>query len=284
MYDDMRMREFVHILDELKGIRVLCPHGYGEPLLHSGFLEMMREVHRRGIKIHLVTNGLLLTLQIAESFLKECDPYGITFSVDAGEAESYESIRIGASFSTLLENVRTTVEARNRLNPSTKIIFHCVIGSHNINQIEPLSRLAWQLGVDLVEFDDITLYNVGPADEDHAIRTTGLIGLVNQRSEEMNAKYAPKTRIHFSDPTAIVNCPLPWTQVFVEANGDVCGFGCADLRSPSVSYLGNIHRMSFKKMWNGDKMQRTRLAFATATVPKDWCCYKCTLYTNPKRW
>jgi len=267
---DMSMSDFRHILDELAGVALISLHGWGEPLIHPQFLEQMREVHQRDLTNHLVTNGLLLDSRTSESLMSECPPVKITFSVDGGTQDAYEKIRVGGRFDILVENVRGIVEARNRLSPTTQIDFYCTLGVHNLNQIEPISELACSLGVDHVTFSDLTLYDVGVADADHAIRVQNVSNEVYARVARLNEKFGKSTHVTFTGQKE-VGCDLVWTQVLVQVNGDASTCGCDPAR-------GNIFRTPLKKLWNSSEWCKFRRQMVEDSLPKWYGCDTCILH------
>lgn len=269
---DMTLEDFKHVLGELKGVKSVSAHGWGEPLMHPQFMELMREIRNHGMDNHLVTNGLLLNERLSKTFIQECEPIKITFSVDAGEKEAYEQIRIGAKFDLLLNNIRAAIANRNQFNPSTQVDLYCTLGTHNLNQIESLAKLGASLGVDVVSFNDLTLYNLGIADSEHAIRTNRLLDVVSSRVKQLNRSYAPKTKIMFSWQQER-GCELAWTQILVQVNGDVSTCGCDPAR-------GNILRTPLKELWNNAEWRKFRRQMLNGEMPQTFGCYTCTLYNR----
>ena len=270
---DMTVLEYEHVLDELRGVAAISPHGWGEPLLHPRFLEMMRMTHRRGMTIHLVTNGLLLTPDIADPFISECHPTGVTFSVDAGEPDAYERLRLGGKYSTFVKNVKSTITIRDKLSPQTQVIFYCTLGTHNLEQIEPLSELGWKLGVDVINFSDLTLYNLGIADAQHAIRTTNMVNHIRERIAQADCRYAPNTRIVFSGQKTVGSCMLAWMQILIQVNGDMSTCACDPAR-------GNIFQNSFKELWNNSDTRNFRRQILEGSLAETTGCYTCILYNR----
>ncbi|MGB9785289.1 MAG: radical SAM protein, partial [Fervidicoccaceae archaeon] len=70
---DMSSELFMKILEdaeEFPELRMIIFGGIGEPLVHPKFLEMMREVKRRGHALGITTNGTLMSEKIAEEIVK----------------------------------------------------------------------------------------------------------------------------------------------------------------------------------------------------------------------
>lgn len=73
----------------------------GEPLLRSDLLDLLNLICQNSIDVHLVTNGTLLTSKIISS-LKTLG-VKVMISVDGATATTYESIRNGSNFKTVIE-------------------------------------------------------------------------------------------------------------------------------------------------------------------------------------
>lgn len=99
----MKFELFQKIVGELP--RASRTHLYyrGEPLLHPQIKEMAAYIRERGNKLAIQTNGTLSTDGLAADRL--------TFSFDAPDKETYESIRRGAKYDEVLHNVESAVRS-----------------------------------------------------------------------------------------------------------------------------------------------------------------------------
>src|SRR3989344_5333310 len=79
-------------------------HGLGEPLLHPQLDQMIAYVHEAGIKVGLSTNITLLTKKKSEMLIRAGLDY-LILPMEGARAETYEKIRLGASFEKVLENI-----------------------------------------------------------------------------------------------------------------------------------------------------------------------------------
>ena len=116
----------------------------GEPLLQKELFEIIKIIHRYGIRVYLITNGMLLDENIIRRF-RELD-VNLMISIDGADKESYERIRKGASFGRLKESV----ELANDYN----ILDSCpvTIGKHNHQQIGKLFKFAKEIGYKKITF------------------------------------------------------------------------------------------------------------------------------------
>lgn len=130
----MSLTVFRKIVDEMKehphsALRIFAR---GETLLHPDIVEMVRIAKQEAqlLVVSLITNGILLRGEIAESFIR----YGldvVEVSLDALTEETYRKVRPLAGkvsrerrspFESIVENVLNYVDLRDRLNPACKIV------------------------------------------------------------------------------------------------------------------------------------------------------------------
>jgi MoaA/NifB/PqqE/SkfB family radical SAM enzyme len=86
--------------------RTVAFAGFGEPLLHPRFPEMIRLAHESGLRTEITTNAMLLTPATAER-LVYAGLDQITVSVDGTSNKSHGAVRPGASLDRIVRNVRT---------------------------------------------------------------------------------------------------------------------------------------------------------------------------------
>jgi len=95
--------------------------GGGEPMLHAQAVDLMEYAKKAGAKVGLITNGSRFT-EVNSRRLLEANVDMIEFSVDAADAETYDRVRKGLKWETLVENVQRMIALRSRLKSATKII------------------------------------------------------------------------------------------------------------------------------------------------------------------
>ena len=64
----------------------------GEPLLRSGFLEMLEVIDTRRVRVHVASNGYSLTEQTVER-LRTVGIHKLSISVDGGTAAHHDAMR-----------------------------------------------------------------------------------------------------------------------------------------------------------------------------------------------
>lgn len=133
--------------------------GYGEPMVHPDFLEMVRLAKDTGAEVEMTTNGMMLTRERAEALL-ELQLDRINVSVDGLTPDSYGDIRVNGDLDRVIQNLRYLHQLKVRkvgrhAKPLFAIAF--VAMKSNIDEIPQLAKLASYIGA-----WDIKVSNVVP--------------------------------------------------------------------------------------------------------------------------
>ncbi|MEY2584719.1 MAG: hypothetical protein QOD80_745 [Verrucomicrobiota bacterium] len=122
-----------------------------EPLMSPWFTEILRLAAPFKIpSLYFLTNGQLLTEKVAEAVIAA----GVTqvqISADGARKETYERIRRGARFETLLRNIRYLARRKQELERSSPTLqFNVVLMQSNLEELELYVDLAEELGVEWI--------------------------------------------------------------------------------------------------------------------------------------
>ncbi len=103
-----------------RGARKLLPFLHGESLLVPGVLDYFREARRLAPETHinLTTNGSRLDEEIGDALLRERLVDSVIVSIDGGDRETYEGIRIGLNYDEVRDNVLRFIRRRDELGMS----------------------------------------------------------------------------------------------------------------------------------------------------------------------
>jgi len=141
---DMSEGTFDRLLDGLKNLEhkpVMVFGGFGEPLFHPNIIEMLARAKEMTQRVEVITNGLLLSEQMAREFIRlRLDM--AWFSVDRFHADAYGN---GA---TPLPNMERLNRLRRSLSsqlPETGLVF--VATNSNVDRLPDLLRTAGCYGV-----------------------------------------------------------------------------------------------------------------------------------------
>lgn len=200
--------------------------GGGEPMLHPQAVELMEYAKQKGAKVGLITNGSRFTEESSNRLLTAGVDM-IEFSVDAADAETYQRVRAGLQWETLVANVSRMIALRNELGSTTKII------ASGVNQkgvdIEAVAKF-WEPIVDNFQ------------------KRKYLTWGINDPSKSADSSpYLP--------PDEQIPCPFIFERLNIDSRGKVmvCGFDIA-----AATDMGNIHEKSIKEIWHGEGFNHYR--------------------------
>lgn len=113
----MNMEIFARLADEAYKIQpnIISLHGHGEPLMHPNIVEMVEMLSSRKLVTELVTNGDLLTLEMAASLL-EAGLDNLIISHPAISLENWKSCRIDGDMAKSDEAISEAIEVWDESN------------------------------------------------------------------------------------------------------------------------------------------------------------------------
>ena len=139
-------KSFYELAPYFAACRIVIINGYGEPFIHPHIAEIISAFEKYGIRLFTTTNIQHLPPggpdQTNKVFAR------INVSCDGATAETYESIRRGASFDTFVKNVKIL---RGQC-PDVQLFMSVVAMRQNIGEAVELVRLAKELGFEEIRF------------------------------------------------------------------------------------------------------------------------------------
>jgi MoaA/NifB/PqqE/SkfB family radical SAM enzyme len=127
--------------------------GFGEPLVHPDFLEMVHLARERWLRIEVITNGTLLNAALARE-LAALGVARVTISLDGPDEGTYSGVR-GDALEVVLANLAALLEARRRSRRPLSVGLAFVAMRRNIASLPRLLQLAARLGVDFVTVSNV---------------------------------------------------------------------------------------------------------------------------------
>jgi MoaA/NifB/PqqE/SkfB family radical SAM enzyme len=132
--------------------------GFGEPTAHPRILDMIRTVKALGLRAEMTTNATLLDDALVDGLLAErLDTLWI--SLDGTTEESFETIREGASFPRVLENVERLGRLNGRGGHEIEIGIAFVVMKTNLGDVKHLDRLARSVGARRIMVSHVLPYS-----------------------------------------------------------------------------------------------------------------------------
>ena len=184
----------------------------GEPLLHPEIKEILEYIRTEDLRLTVETNGVLCTSELAEKMAACKDPF-VSVSLDGADAETHEWVRgVTGSFEAALKGTQNLAEVGLR----PQVIM--TIMRHNKEQIEPMVRVAENLGAGSVKFNILqpTARGERMHSNGEALAIEELVDLGKWVENTLSADTS--LNLHYDHPIAF----RPLGKMFGE-NGDSCG-------------------------------------------------------------
>ena len=252
-----------------------------EPFMTRDFPDRLKSVRAFGVPFSdLITNGTLLNEPSIGKIL-DAEITCLTFSIDGGTKETYEAIRTGARWETVMANLRLFQRMRKdrgAMLPQLRI--NHVLSEMNIDHFAAFLALAAEIkpekiGVRTVSrmSEAVIQESADPAFWDKIRIARGQLAEFCQRTGVEDAGFLrdrPTTIDLFSDTGDKLICRAPWEHLAIHPNGDV--YPCmAWTREPA----GNFARQTFSEIWHGSEFEALRREFASVKPGMD--CLNCMI-------
>jgi len=230
----MKLELFKKVVDEARSFaNDVYLHHRGEPLVNPAFMDMVAYARATGLKVRFHTNGSLLDPEKANRLL-DASPNLVSFSVDGFDKETYEAVRVGATFEKTVANIRYFAEQRRARRLSLPYIVVEKIRFKNPSRPENPEKTA-------------------------ALRAEFLRAGVDEVIEKDEYIWAGD-RVAAPGPRTCSCCTFPWYAMVICADGTVTP--CPqDFHAKMV--MGDANRQSLADIWNGPAYRDLRRRFRT---------------------
>jgi len=168
----------------------------GEPLMHPQIGELLGILRNEKLRFTVETNGVLCTPELARELVRSGLGH-VSVSLDGADADTHEWVRgVKGCFEAAVDGIKNLVAAGAR--PQVIMTLMC----RNVEQIEPLVRLAESLGAFSVKFNIVQPTARGV--KMHEAGETLSIGEIVRLGEwvENGLSSGTKLRLHYSHPAA----------------------------------------------------------------------------------
>jgi MoaA/NifB/PqqE/SkfB family radical SAM enzyme len=261
--------------------------GWGEPLLHPHFWDIVRVVKSSGAKVGFTTNATpLVDKHINQLFEQQVDIMGV--SLAGVTPKTHEQFRHGCDFARLeqaLRKIKQQKHERKLEGPSVHLAF--MVLRSNWQEIAQLPALAEKWGASQVVISHLSLIGTEAMQEESILLHPQLWPEVNttfERAKEAAAKQG--ILLHYHHPHLDEPCAICTENVlhtcFISYRGDVspcvmtnislqpgasAQFWFQQQAYPVKNYLfGNINERPLPEIWNNAKASEFRAAFRERIV------------------
>ena len=286
---EMNFDNFRKVVDPLLPyLEVAWLQGEGEPFLCKDIFKMIKYLKRRSVHVTTVTNATLLTKDLGSKILSSgLDE--ISFSLDGATAETYEQIRIGASFEKVTNNIKTftSLDKNSSRKDDLNVCAFVVAMKDNLCELPDIVSLVHRLGIKYLWVQDVQFQQLdaGFATKKESLRASAEQDEVEKKQIEEIVKKALKLAYKYNlqilryggksifDRLLIARsrqkCVWPWTSVYV--TWDCFASPCC---IPSNYFCGNLLEEPFNKIWNNSKYHDFRERLKSGRLP--YQCVNCS--------
>lgn len=243
----------------------------GEPLMNRDMPEILELAARAGVGSNLMTNGTLLTPELADHLVASCRLDILTFSVDGATAETCEKLRRGLKFDDLLSAISSVVEAKRRHGLDRPVVqANSIAMRDNIEELPDLVRLAARVGIEDLNVHFLTV------EGETSFASSLFDDPGTQKSVFEQARRAGQELgvvLHLPPDIADVGfetrCYLPWDTLIIDTDGTarMCYF-CWEEPVGNVAEDGGI-----RAVWNNALYRKVRGTIETSCPFYRYCAH-----------
>ncbi|MGH9338197.1 MAG: radical SAM/SPASM domain-containing protein [Acidobacteriota bacterium] len=246
----MSMDLFRKIVDECARYqaRKILPFLHGETLLIPGVVDYFRYIRQKCPDTHLnlTTNGSKLSSELTETFLQEDLLDSVIVSIDGGNQEAFERIRLGLKYDQVRNNVLHFIRRRNELGRKSPAVSIAMVTVGENRDTRRQLRQAWK-EADQVRF---SVY-------------------FNWAGQLQNKGRTPH-KVNF--------CERLYHYITIQADGRVA-MCCFD--SEAEYAVGDVRESSIHEVWHSAAFQEKRRWLYEKSFDKLRLCGQCDYINHP---
>ena len=272
----------------------LVLQGSGEPLLHPDILKMVDMIKKKGFRVVLVTNGVLLNREtIGQLIQSGLD--SITISLWASSRKQYKEMYIGADpdfFHRIIASLKLISEMKTASScKCPEVVLYHAINKYNHEALEEMIALASECGCDRIVFSpmvnikgEIDAFVL--TDEEEAIVRERIATLKKQCRQHAIGVNIDWTLLRYSlkdELWTYFPCSIAWFHARIRVDGSVqpCG------RCDTEVIFGNVRKKPFREIWNDRNIRKFRNSMLHQRDLNYWrahCfCNRCCFIWDMKR-
>lgn len=235
-------------------IRGLIFTGGGEPLCHPHIKEAIRLTHSLGLDVGFITNGALITGDIAKTILECCT--WVRVSIDAAFPETFEKIHgVNANtFNKVIENVALLTRIKKKLKYKTTIGVGYLTSDYTKDQMHDMTILCKGLGVDYLQFRPLQVHNNGKFEYHLADITGNIYKCMNEGTSGFKVLYSKHKYDMMKDKDYGRNYNKCYGHQFATViAADAKMYLCCHMRGFKKYCIGDLRKNTFAKIWNSKK-------------------------------
>jgi MoaA/NifB/PqqE/SkfB family radical SAM enzyme len=276
---NMTFEQFKHIISQFPKLKWIGLTGIGESFVNKDFLKMLEYIKRKNIYVELYDNFYFIDAKAADA-LVYLSVDKIFISLDAATKETYEKVRAGANFDTVINNIRRLLELRRFHNtPYPELSYHFIINKININEVVQFLDLVKSLtGTESSVIFTRLLHDYPQVNQLTVDVSEALMKEVTKRAKELGIRVGWNANVPVNKPS-ISECSF-WIMPFIFVTGEViacCAGNEANRRDFQKQHsFGNIFQENFIDIWNSKRYRAIRKLIHNGTAPA--ICLDCQAF------
>jgi len=273
-----------------------------EALLNKDFCKLASiALDIRVPKIYISTNATLLTEEISEKMIR-MGFHAMNISLDAATKATFEKVRKGARFETVIDNIERLNHLKERHGSEyPRLSYSFVLMKSNIHELPDFIRLAGRLKASDIHLMHMARFNMNKEVEeslfDDKAKCNRMLAKSRLLADELEINLidpgdfpldrelgdCKQVRISARSRSAKQRfdlslndydferncCPFPWRFVGINPYGEVVPCGWWFSEKP----MGKIHTHSFEEIWKGDRYMALRKKLVSGDLHKN--CMAC---------
>lgn len=252
---------FEKIINDCKGqpIKKINLFWFGDPMSNPRVIQYLEKVRQElpKVKLYISTNAELLKPEISETILKNRLLDVINFDIDGTTKETYEKVRLGVNFDTVLKNVHYFIDKKKELGLRKPQVRCTIIKMKETEaEIEGFKEY-WSKLADKVDVNDYNTWLGSKEDKN--------VGEALGKSKAGTFQYP---------------CIHPWNEMVISTEG-VAGLCCLDY--DLTAEIGDVTKYSVSELWKGPVQEGYRKKLINLEYDQIDCCSKCNAYIYQDR-
>jgi radical SAM protein with 4Fe4S-binding SPASM domain len=242
------VKDFKKMIDQIKGKFnfQICFTYSGDPLVHPKIFEMVKYLKDNKIPVTVYSNSMLLTGKRIDQML-DSGLDRLIVSFDGASKKTYEDIRRGSKFETVIKNLKNLIKTRNErglIKPFVEM--QMVATKSNSYEIQKFKKLAEDIAADNCYIKTLFVYqNTANADYINIVEKYFIEGRIARYKRGKNNELVLKD---------IGGCPQIQDTV-ITSDGDVV-ICCFDLHGKYM--FGNAINESLADIWDKKEFKKFR--------------------------
>ncbi len=296
---DMELETYERICEAMDYAHTVDFTGWGEPLLHPQIYRMIGMARDRGCIPTMTSNGTVLNKRNAR-LLIESGMDKLTVSIDGLTRETFETVRLGASFEVVTRNLQTLTRMVREAGSALRLATAFTIQEGNAEELDRVVPWMQQVGSTILYLKHLNVisnaedwersflkYRLEPR-LDNGSRLRQLeeqIAELRQQADGCSIEVSLCSELPLTARREGRHCLAePLDAVYFSYQGQVapcCHFGHQVSRffegqyyPPSSLFYGDIRTQSFSDIWSSPAFPEFRGGFVSGDFP-DPCksCY-----------